>query len=162
VGCGPEHAQLMLVGEAPGQEEDATGIPFSGRSGKLLDLLLEQAGISRSQLYITNTVKCRPPENRNPKADEIAACSEWLELQIVSIRPAVIAPLGNFATKTLTGSSAGITAVHGQLQTRKIVDHSVGVWPLFHPAAALRSTTTRELLRQDLKSLAELLERLGV
>ncbi len=162
MGCGPEHAQLMLVGEAPGQEEDATGIPFSGRSGKLLDLLLEQAGISRSQLYITNTVKCRPPENRNPKADEIAACSEWLELQIVSIRPAVIAPLGNFATKTLTGSSAGITAVHGQLQTRKIVDHSVGVWPLFHPAAALRSTTTRELLRQDLKSLAELLERLGV
>jgi DNA polymerase len=151
----------MLVGEAPGQEEDATGIPFSGRSGKLLDLLLEQAGIPRSQLYITNTVKCRPPENRNPKADEIAACSEWLELQIVSIRPAVIAPLGNFATKTLTGSSAGITAVHGQLQTRKIVDHSVGVWPLFHPAAALRSTTTRELLRQDLKSLAELLERLG-
>jgi len=151
----------MLVGEAPGQQEDATGIPFSGRSGKLLDLLLEQAGIPRSQLYITNTVKCRPPENRNPKADEIAACSEWLELQIASIRPAVIAPLGNFATKTLTGSSDGITAVHGQLQTRKIVDHSVGVWPLFHPAAALRSTTTRELLRQDLKSLAELLERLG-
>ena len=150
----------MLVGEAPGRAEDSTGVPFVGRSGKLLELLLNQAGIARSEIYITNTVKCRPPDNRDPRLDEITACANWLELEVESVRPVVIAPLGNFATKTLTGSKRGISTVHGRVQERTIGGRSVRIWPLFHPAAALRSTTTRELLRQDIESLAQLLSGL--
>jgi len=151
----------MLVGEAPGRDEDATGLPFSGRSGKLLTQLLEQAGIQRSEVYIANTVKCRPPENRNPRTDELQACSGWLELQIESVRPAVIAPLGNFATRRVTGSKQGISEVRGAIQEVTIAGLEVRVWPLFHPAAALRSSSTRELLRSDLESLAKFLNEVS-
>jgi DNA polymerase len=159
-GSGPVEARLMLVGEAPGRDEDISGQPFTGRSGRLLNQLLEQAEISRSSIYIANIVKCRPPENRNPMADEIDACSDWLRLQIESVRPEVIAPLGNFATRRLTGTKEGITAVHGRVREEDVAGRRVRIWPLFHPAAALRSKATREFLRSDLESLAALLEEL--
>ena len=156
-GTGPNDARLMLVGEAPGRDEDASGVPFTGRSGRLLDQLLEQAGIPRSDVYIANIVKCRPPNNRNPKADEIAACSGWLDAQIELISPQVIAPLGNFATKRLTGSGEGISKLRGRIHEQMLAGRHARIWPLFHPAAALRSTQTREQLRLDIESLARLL-----
>ncbi len=126
----------MFVGEAPGRDEDLQGEPFVGRSGRLLDrLLAEELGIDRSHVYIANVVKCRPPDNRDPRPDEIAACRPWLEDQIARIAPKVVVTLGNFATKLLLGTDQGISKVRG-------ASYPVGslqLVPTYHPAAALRS-----------------------
>jgi uracil-DNA glycosylase family 4 len=135
-GVGDPHADLMFVGEAPGRDEDLQGEPFVGRSGKLLDrLILEELGVDRSRCYIANVVKCRPPDNRDPKPDEIAACRPYLAAQIELISPVVVVTLGNFATKLLLETDRGITAVRGRsypMGERQLV-------PTYHPAAALRS-----------------------
>ena len=135
-GVGDPDADLMFVGEAPGREEDLRGEPFVGRSGKLLDrLVLEELGVDRSRFYIANVVKCRPPDNRDPKAEEIAACRPYLAGQLEIIRPKVVVTLGNFATKLLLETDLGITKVRGQA-------YPMGAWqlvPTYHPAAALRS-----------------------
>jgi DNA polymerase len=135
-GVGDPAADLMFVGEAPGRDEDLQGEPFVGRSGKLLDrLVLEEIGVDRSRIYIANVVKCRPPDNRDPKPDEIAACRPYLEAQLELIHPAVVVTLGNFATKLLLGTDLGITKVRGRA-------YPMGSWqlvPTYHPAAALRS-----------------------
>ncbi len=135
-GVGDPHADLMFVGEAPGRDEDLQGEPFVGRSGKLLDrLVLEELGIDRSRCYIANVVKCRPPDNRDPKPEEIASCRPYLEAQLRSIAPKVVVTLGNFATKLLLDTDLGITKVRGRsypLGDRQLV-------PTYHPAAALRS-----------------------
>ncbi len=135
-GVGNPAADLMLVGEGPGREEDLQGEPFVGKSGRLLDrLLLEELGIDRSHCYIANVVKCRPPENRDPKADEIAACRPFLDEQLRLIGPDVVVTLGNFATKALLGTETGITSVRGR-------SYPMDGWhlvPTYHPAAALRS-----------------------
>ncbi len=135
-GTGDPHADLMFVGEAPGREEDLQGEPFVGRSGRLLDrLLLEELGIDRRGVYIANVVKCRPPDNRDPKADEIAACRPYLSAQLDLIAPRVVVTLGNFATKLLLDTDRGITKLRGRsydLGPRQLV-------PTYHPAAALRS-----------------------
>ena len=135
-GVGDPHADLMFVGEAPGRDEDIQGEPFVGRSGRLLDRLVsEELGVDRSRCYIANVVKCRPPDNRDPEPDEIAACRPYLEAQLASIAPAVVITLGNFATKLLLETDLGITKVRGKT-------YPMDGWqlvPTYHPAAALRS-----------------------
>ena len=137
-GEGDPHADLMVVGEGPGREEDLQGRPFVGRSGQLLDkLLLEEAGLERRQVYIGNVVKCRPPENRDPLPDEIASCRPYLDQQVELIRPIVVLTLGNFASKTLLGTTEGITKLRGRSYPYPGTSTTVVV-PTFHPAAALR------------------------
>ena len=135
-GVGDPSADLMFVGEAPGRDEDLQGEPFVGRSGKLLDqLVLEELGVDRSRFYIANVVKCRPPDNRDPRPDEIAACRPYLEAQLALIAPVVVVSLGNFATKLLLDTDQGITKVRGNsypMGSSRLV-------PTYHPAAALRS-----------------------
>jgi uracil-DNA glycosylase len=127
-----------VVGEGPGREEDLQGRPFVGRSGQLLDkLLLEEAGLERRQVYIGNTVKCRPPDNRDPLPDELSACRSYLDQQIELIRPVVILTLGNFASKALLGTTEGITKLRGRSYPFPGPSGAVVV-PTFHPAAALR------------------------
>jgi uracil-DNA glycosylase family 4 len=158
-GAGNADADLMFVGEAPGAEEDRQGLPFVGRSGALLTRMLEESGLSRDEVFIANTLKCRPPENRDPTTTEIETCRPWLFEQIRLIEPRVVATLGNFATKLLSGNPTGITKVHGVPQVRTLGTRTVYLYPLFHPAAALRATGTADLLRQDLAALPELLAR---
>src|SRR5918997_359771 len=112
-GSGNADADLMFVGEAPGFHEDQQGLLFVGRAGKLLDQLLEEVGLGRDDVFITNVLKCRPPGNRDPQPEEIESCKPWLEQQVELIEPKVIGTLGNFSTKLLTGSQTGITRVHG-------------------------------------------------
>ena len=157
-GAGNADAELMFVGEAPGSEEDRQGKPFVGRAGKLLDALLEEIGLQREDTFVANVLKCRPPGNRDPQPEEIEECSPWLFRQIELIEPLVICTLGNFATKLLTGSRVGITKVHGTPQTHELAGRSVQLYPIFHPAAALRTESVRELLRVDFARLPALLE----
>ena len=134
-GMGNAEADLMFVGEGPGAEEDKQGLPFVGRSGQLLDkVLFEELGLTRDSVYIANTVCCRPPGNRDPEPDEIAACNPWLEKKIELIQPKVVVTLGNFATKLLLETKEGITKLRG-----KSYPFRTGVLiPTFHPAAVLR------------------------
>ena len=115
-GSGSPNADLMFVGEAPGFHEDQQGVPFVGQAGKLLDRLLEGIGLTRADVYVVNVLKCRPPGNRDPQPEEIAACEPHLFRQIELMEPTLVATLGNFATKLLSGRPAGITRVHGQPQ----------------------------------------------
>jgi uracil-DNA glycosylase len=134
-GTGTPTATLMFVGEGPGAEEDRQGLPFVGRSGKLLDqLLLEELGLGREAVYIANVVKCRPPANRDPKPDEIDACRPYLTAQLDLIRPAVVVTLGRFAAQWLLGTTEGITKLRGRSYP---FAHGVLI-PTLHPAAALR------------------------
>jgi uracil-DNA glycosylase family 4 len=137
-GEGDPNAGLMVVGEGPGRDEDLQGRPFVGRSGQLLDkLLLEEAGLERAQVYIANVVKCRPPNNRDPLPEEISACRPYLEQQVELIHPSVVLTLGNFATKVLLDTQAGITKLRGR--TYPFPNHpATTIVPTFHPAAALR------------------------
>jgi uracil-DNA glycosylase len=157
-GNGNANADLMFVGEAPGQQEDQQGLPFVGRAGQLLDTLLGEVGLQRSEVFVTNVLKSRPPGNRDPQPDEIETCRPYLHRQIDLIEPKVICTLGNFATKLLTRSQRGITGVHGRPQIHELGGRTVRVYPLYHPAAALRSTKTLEELREDFQRLPELLE----
>jgi uracil-DNA glycosylase len=156
-GSGNADADLMFVGEAPGMHEDLQGLPFVGRAGKLLDQLLEEVGMARSDVFITNVLLCRPPGNRDPEADEIDTCKPYLHRKIELIEPRVICTLGNFATKLLTRSQRGITSVHGRPQVHELGGRALRVYPLYHPAAALRSTNTLEQLREDFARLPILL-----
>jgi DNA polymerase len=132
---GDPHADLMFVGEGPGAEEDRQGLPFVGKSGQLLDRLLrEELGLTRDHCYIANVVKCRPPDNRDPKPDEIAACRPYLEAQVDLIGARVIVTLGRFAAQVLLGTTEGIMKLRG-----RTYDFRGGVLvPTLHPAAALR------------------------
>lgn len=134
-GVGDPAADLMFVGEAPGQQEDLQGEPFVGRSGQLLDrMVLEEMGLTRDRFYIANTVKCRPPGNRDPQPVEISACNGWLEAQVDLIDPKVVVTLGNFAAKLLLNTTDGITKLRG-----RAYPYRRGVLvPTFHPAAVLR------------------------
>ncbi len=141
-GEGDPHADLMVVGEGPGREEDLQGRPFVGRSGQLLDrLLFEEAGLQRAQVYIANVVKCRPPGNRDPLPEEIAACRPYLDQQLELIAPRVVVTLGNFATRLLLDTSRGITQLRGRSYSFGPGSFSPGgavLLPTYHPAAALR------------------------
>ncbi len=157
-GAGNADADLMFVGEAPGAEEDRQGLPFVGRAGALLNELLGGIGLERKDVFVANVLKCRPPGNRDPQPLEIESCHPYLERQIELIRPAVIATLGNFATKLITGSRTGITKVRGTPPVHTLGGLPVFVMPLLHPAAALRTPSLVETLRGDFAALRELAE----
>ncbi|HEV7132769.1 MAG TPA: uracil-DNA glycosylase [Gaiellaceae bacterium] len=156
-GAGNPHADLMFVGEAPGFHEDKQGLPFVGQAGKLLEKLLAQIGLQRGDVYIANVLKCRPPGNRDPQPDEIEQCESHLFRQIELIEPMVVATLGNFATKLLSGRPLGITRVHGQEQQTTIGGRSVLLYPLYHPAAALYTPAMLKVLESDFARLPQLL-----
>jgi uracil-DNA glycosylase family 4 len=156
-GSGDADADLMFVGEAPGANEDQQGLPFVGQAGKLLDKLLDEIGLERSQVFIANVLKCRPPGNRDPHPSEIESCHDYLRSQVELIEPKVICTLGNFATKLLRGDPAGITRVHGRPEVRSIGARAVQLYPIFHPAAALYTPAMLETLREDFARLPELL-----
>jgi uracil-DNA glycosylase len=158
-GSGNPSADLMFVGEAPGFHEDQQGVPFVGQAGKLLERLLEGIGLSRADVYVANVLKCRPPGNRDPLPEEIAACEPHLFRQIELIEPEVVATLGNFATKLLSGKPAGITRVHGQPQDVTLGSRSVVLYPLYHPAAALYTPSMLKVLEDDFARVPELLAR---
>ena len=149
----------MFVGEAPGFHEDKQGVPFVGAAGKLLTKLLAGIGIEREDVYIANVIKCRPPGNRNPLPEEIEACEGHLWRQIELIQPKLVATLGNFATKLLTGKPAGITQVHGREQEVSLGGQSVLLYPIFHPAAALYTPRMLDVLAADFRRIPELLGR---
>ncbi len=152
-GEGSHTADVMLVGEAPGASEDKQGRPFVGRSGKLLDELLAEAGLERADVFITNVVKARPPGNRDPKADEVAHHLPWLERQLALIEPRVVIPVGRHA---LAHFAAGrkITEVHGTL----LVEGGRRLVPWLHPAAALRNQGLRATLVQDARALPGIMD----
>lgn len=156
-GAGNADAEVMFVGEAPGQNEDLQGLPFVGRAGQLLDDLLGEIGLSRDEVFINNVLLCRPPGNRDPLPDEIAECEPHLMERIRLIEPKVICTLGNFATKLLTGQPTGITRVRGRPQEHKLGGLKVVIYPLFHPAAALRTPAVKQQLREDIARLPELI-----
>ena len=139
-GTGDPQADLMFVGEGPGEQEDLTGEPFVGRAGKLLTSLIEEIGLTRADVYIANVVKCRPPGNRDPQPGEIEACRPYLEAQMAFIEPKVIVTLGNFATKLLLDTKTGITKLRGQ-EYPYPDDGDAGrvIIPTLHPSAVLRN-----------------------
>ncbi len=151
-GDGVENAKVMLIGEAPGKDEDEQGKPFVGRSGKLLTELLENAGLTRDKnVYIANMLKCRPPENRDPKKTEQDLCIEWLEKQIEIINPQVILCVGRISAQRIIGKDFSVTKQHGELIER---DGRL-LMGTFHPAAILRNINNKPLLEADLLKLAE-------
>jgi len=158
-GSGDPNADLMFVGEAPGFHEDKQGVPFVGAAGKLLDQLLAGIGLTRADVFVVNVLKCRPPGNRDPQPDEIEACEGHLWRQIELIEPRVVATLGNFATKLLSGRPTGITRVHGQEQETTLGGRRLLLYPIYHPAAALYTPRMLEVLQSDFARLPELLGR---
>ena len=154
-GVGNPHATIMFVGEAPGFYEDQKGEPFVGAAGKLLNDLLQSAGLSREEIYIANVIKCRPPNNRDPETDEVDTCKPFLMQQIQMIRPKLVCTLGNWATQTLLERKVGITKVKAQAFYMK----DFVLFPLLHPAAALHQGGLLEPLKEDFKKLKEFLDR---
>ena len=151
-GEGSATADVVIVGEAPGAKEDETGRPFVGGAGRLLDKLLADAGLERGDVFITNVVKARPPGNRDPKADEVAHHLPWLEAQLEVIRPKLLVPLGRHALKRFAPDTT-ITEAHG-----RVVEHDGPMlFPMYHPAAALRNPKLRETLHEDARALREAL-----
>lgn len=158
-GVGDPNADLMFVGEAPGFHEDQQGYPFVGAAGKLLDKLLAGIGLDRESVYIANVLKCRPPGNRDPQPDEIDTCEPHLFRQLELIEPKLVATLGNFATKLLSGKPAGITKVHGYEQEVTLGSRTVLLYPIFHPAAALYTPSMLKVLEEDFARIPALLEQ---
>jgi DNA polymerase len=155
-GVGSPTARLMLVGEAPGKNEDLQGEPFVGAAGKLLDTLLGEIGIGRPEVYIANVLKCRPPGNRDPRPDEIESCKGYLREQIRLIAPEVVMTLGNFASKLLLNTETGITRLRGRAHVWWLGAQLV---PTFHPAAALRGgDRVTDQMRQDFALVRTLLD----
>jgi DNA polymerase len=154
-GVGNPRAEVMFVGEGPGEDEDIQGVPFVGRAGGLLtDIITKGMGLRREDVYIANVVKCRPPNNRNPELDEIAACEPFLRRQIALVRPTVIVALGKFAAQILLRSRVPISKLRGVWSSYD----GVPVMPTFHPAYLLRTPSDKKLVWEDVK---QVLERLG-
>lgn len=152
-GTGDPAARLMFVGEGPGYDEDRQGLPFVGRAGQLLNQIIKAMGLAREQVYIGNVVKCRPPDNRTPQPDEVAACTPFLFEQIAIIRPRVIVALGSPAAQALLGTTAGITKIRGTLR-----DYGgIPVMPTFHPAYLLRNPAAKREVWEDMQKVMELL-----
>lgn len=159
IGQGNHQAKIVFIGEAPGVSEDKTGQPFCGQAGKILDELLESAGIKREEVYICNILKCRPPGNRNPQSQEIEACTPYLERQIEIIRPEVICSLGNFSTDFvfkkygLKDQLQGISRIHGKVFEVDTLFGAIKIIPFYHPAAATYNPNMKEILKEDFKIL---------
>jgi DNA polymerase len=156
-GEGDPRARVMFIGEGPGAEEDRTGRPFVGQAGALLDAMIFALGFERRQVYIANVVKCRPPGNRDPQDDEVAACAPYLDRQIALIRPLLIVALGKPAARRLTGSAAPISALRGRWSSYL----GIPVLPTFHPAYLLRTPLAKREVWQDLKAVRKRLHDLA-
>lgn len=153
IGSGPESPTLLVLGEAPGRHEDEGGEPFIGRSGQLLFRLLAEVGISRGECFVTNVVKCRPPNNRTPSAHELETCRPWLRAQLDDVRPRAVLALGNTAARSVFGFREGISVTHGRVTQ---LDSGQGL-ATYHPAAALRGgSAVLELMRADLRIVRSL------
>ena len=149
-GVGNPNAKLMFVGEGPGRDEDLKGEPFVGRAGQLLtDIITKGMALAREDVYIANVVKCRPPQNRNPEADEVASCEPFLKKQIELIRPEIIVALGKFAVQTLLQSKVPITRLRGNWHTYM----GIKLMPTFHPAYLLRNPADKKLVWEDIKKV---------
>ena len=158
-GVGSPKARVMFVGEAPGANEDEQGEPFVGAAGQLLDRLIEEIGLSRSEVYITNVLKCRPPNNRDPKPDEIESCKGYLATQMELVEPEVVVTLGNFATKLILRTETGITKMRGQIYDWW---RGIQVVPTFHPSAALRgASSVTDAMQADFVLVRSVLTRLS-
>jgi DNA polymerase len=153
-GEGDENSKVMIVGEAPGKNEDEEGRPFVGRAGKVLTDILTELGIDRNQIFITNIVKCRPPKNRVPKNPEVEACSNYLVKQIESIQPEIIFALGQSSIKTLTGVAGKLGDIHGRQFSYK----NFLVTATYHPAAVIYNRKLRSLLLNDLERIKEIIK----
>ncbi len=156
-GAGDPESRLMFVGEGPGHDEDVQGLPFVGRAGQLLTDIIRAMKLTREQVYIANVVKCRPPENRAPEPDEIAACRGFLDRQIEIIAPDVIVTLGAVAAQALLGAAGGISKIRGQIREYR----GIPVMPTFHPAYLLRSPDKKKDVWQDMQKVISLLARRG-
>ncbi|MEZ5066504.1 MAG: uracil-DNA glycosylase [bacterium] len=150
-GAGNPHAEIVLVGEAPGAREDERGVPFVGAAGNLLDRMLESIELARSDIYIANVLKCRPPKNRDPRPAEIETCVPFLFEQIAAIGPRVVGTLGNFSSRLLLGTKEGITTL--RLRTHDV--RGFRVVPMYHPAAALHNGSLRGEVARDFEFLRE-------
>jgi len=163
VGEGDHDAEVMFIGEAPGFNEDRTGHPFWGAAGKIFDELLASIGVKREDIYICNILKCRPPNNRNPKVEEIKACVPFLDRQIEIIQPKILCTLGNFSTKYilekfgLSDKIAGISQLHGQVFSSQSLFGSFKIMPLYHTAVATYNPNMKPILKKDFEILKELL-----
>lgn len=171
VGEGNHRAQIMFIGEAPGRQEDASGHPFCGAAGQILNQVLEAVGLKREDVYIANILKCRPLGNRNPLAEEIKACGPYLNRQIEIIQPQVICPMGNFATQYLVkkygleslasqnGKLLGISRLRGRVfETNDLLEPSRKIVPLYHPAVATYNANLKPVLIKDYQVAADLLK----
>ena len=156
-GEGDSRASLMFIGEGPGAEEDRSGRPFVGQAGQLLDGMIFAIGLERSDVYITNIVKCRPPGNRDPKDDEVAACAAYLDRQIELIQPSVLVALGKPASHRLTGTTKPISALRGRWSNYQ----GIPLMPVFHPAYLLRTPSAKREMWEDLKTIKRRLEPNG-
>jgi len=161
-GEGPCPAELVLIGEAPGEVEDRLGRPFVGPAGQLLDKILESAGLAREEVYISNMVKCRPPSNRTPQRDEVETCWPWLEAQLRHLRPKIIVALGNVPAQWFLGTREGITALRGRFYPWR---EGIEVFPMFHPSYLLRNPSREKgspkyLTWQDIRRVKERLDEL--
>ena len=156
-GVGNPDADLVFVGEAPGADEDAQGEPFVGKAGQLLTKMIEAMGYSRSDVYICNVLKCRPPGNRNPEPDEIARCEPFLKAQLAALRPRVIVALGKFAAQCLLRDDTPISRLRGTFRSYE----GIQLMPTFHPAYLLRDPSKKKETWEDLKAVNAALKRLG-
>ncbi len=154
-GEGNEKSSLMVIGEGPGYDEDVQGRPFVGKAGQLLTKILQSISLTREEVYITNIVKCRPPQNRNPEPDEIQSCNPFLMKQITVIQPKIICALGAFSTQTLLKTDTKITALRGKLFDLA----GITVIPTYHPAFLLRNPERKREVWEDMKKIAELMQR---
>ncbi|HVZ89942.1 MAG TPA: uracil-DNA glycosylase [Polyangia bacterium] len=157
-GVGNPQADLVFVGEAPGADEDAQGEPFVGKAGQLLTKMIEAMGYARGDVYICNVLKCRPPGNRNPEPDEVAACEPFLKKQLGAIRPRMIVALGKFAVQCLLRDDSPISRLRGNLRTYE----GIPLMPTFHPAYLLRDPSKKKLAWDDLKQVNAALARVGI
>jgi len=153
-GVGNPRAELVLVGEAPGREEDKKGVPFVGEAGRLLDRILFAMGLSRQDVYICNVIKCRPPSNRDPQPEEIATCEAFLKSQLAAIRPRIIIALGRFAAQTLLQTKKPIGRLRGHWQTYQ----GIALMPTFHPAYLLRNPAGKRDVWEDMKLVMQRLK----
>ena len=152
-GDGNSHARVLIIGEAPGKNEDLQGVPFVGAAGKKLNALLDIAGLRREDVFIANILKCRPPSNRDPRPEEIELCTPFLREQTRTIDPEFIVTLGNFSTKFILKTEVGITLLHGKLQQAG----KFKVFPIYHPAAAIYDRTKQAALEEDFATLGRLI-----
>lgn len=155
-GCGNKNADLMLIGEGPGADEDIQGIPFVGKAGKLMNAAFDALGINRDDIYIANVVKCRPPNNRNPEKDEEMACLDYLRNQVILVKPKIIVLLGSVALKAILGNEYSITSSRGKWIEKK----GILYMPTFHPAALLRDEKKKIDFYNDLKEARNRLENM--